>query len=323
MFDIKNLKDKVPAKKKIIVIIGIVLVCLFLLQCILGIVSYKIALTPAGSFIFDNRKNGDDETKKLYAQNDKWLKENGKEVTVKSFDNLNLNGYFVKNKSVSNTYVILCHPYNEDSAFTVPYALHYYGLGMNILLPDMRCHGKSEGKVYGMGSLEKKDLLDWISFVLKENENARIIIHGVGVGGTAACMASGEELTGNVRLIIDDGGFDNLYEEAKYIVSKKLSLPSFPALFVANSLYKSKTGFDMKDVSASKCVENCRVPVLFIHGEDDDIVPVTQGNRVFDSCSSKSYQYIVRGGTHLDGVNIDAEKYWEKIDRLILDFIGL
>ena len=84
--------------------------------------------------------------------------------------------------------------------------------GWNVLLPDMRTHGESEGKYIGMGWLDRLDVLKWIDLIRERDEQAQIILHGVSMGGATVMMTSGEALPENVRAVIDDCGYTSVWD---------------------------------------------------------------------------------------------------------------
>ena len=64
----------------------------------------------------------------------------------------------------------------------MPFERPYYEHGFNVLLPDDRASGKSEGNHIGISYLDKDDMKLWINWILNEDPDAKIIVHGVSMG---------------------------------------------------------------------------------------------------------------------------------------------
>ena len=92
------------------------------------------------------------------SEEERWLITEGQGEVIKSHDGLDLFARFIPSKTASDKFAILVHGYKSSSGVMAKYAKHYYDLGWNILVPDQRVHGKSQGKYIGMGCLEKKDI---------------------------------------------------------------------------------------------------------------------------------------------------------------------
>ena len=69
------------------------------------------------------------------------------------------------------------------------YGEKYYEMGYNVLLPNNRAHGNSEGNYIGMGWLDKDDIACWVNWINKQDPNAKIILHGVSMGAATTMMA--------------------------------------------------------------------------------------------------------------------------------------
>ena len=54
--------------------------------------------------------------------------------------------------------------------------------GYNLLLPDLRGHGQSEGDYIAMGWLDRLDIINWIKYLIDNDSKVKIILYGVSMG---------------------------------------------------------------------------------------------------------------------------------------------
>ena len=132
----------------------------------------------------------------------------------------------------------------------------------NVLVPDLRAHGKSSGNKIGMGWLDRLDLLSWISEVLAIDMEAEIILVGGSMGAATVMMASGEKLPTNVRGLIVDCGYTSVYDEFKYVLHESFHLPAFPILTIANQLALNNYGFQLKTASSVRQLHKNTLPTF-------------------------------------------------------------
>jgi hypothetical protein len=62
-----------------------------------------------------------------------------------------------------------------------------------------------------------------------------------------------------------------------------------------------------------------RVPVLVVHGENDAVVPVEQGRRLYDAANEPKRLLVVPGAGHNDLVSLGGAAYW----AAVRDVLGL
>ena len=60
----------------------------------------------------------------------------------------------------------------------------------------------------------------------------------------------------------------------------------------------------------------CKVPVFFIHGTDDDFVPVEMTYENYKACASEKRLLIVPGAGHGMSYVLDKEEY----EKVVLEF---
>src|SRR5690625_5220511 len=112
-----------------------------------------------------------------------WYKEqNPDRLSLLAYDELNLQADFIKNEADNNKAVILVHGFRKEKADMGDYTKFYYDRGYDILMPDSRGHGDSEGKYYGYGWHDRLDLIDWIDVLITEHHAEEIILHGNSAG---------------------------------------------------------------------------------------------------------------------------------------------
>ncbi len=321
-------KTKRSKKKIIISVAAIIVAVVFLVQCIITVVLYGFALKPGGfSRLMKSGKSTEqiEESGKGFVnkQGEKWVDEHSEDKYLTSDDGLKLHAYYLKNENYSHSYALLCHPYTTYGKAMATYAEHYYELGFNILMPDARGHGESEGNYIGMGWDDRLDVIKWINTIIEEDPEARILLHGVSMGGATVAMVSGEKLPSNVRCIIDDCGYSSVWNEFEYQIGEMFSLPSFPLLNMASAYTELRAGWNFKEASALDQVKKSVTPTLFIHGDADDFVPKKQGDDLYDACVAEKGQLIIEGAGHAVCESKDPEKYWAEVDRFMLNNFGL
>ena len=64
--------------------------------------------------------------------------------------------------------------------------------------------------------------------MISADKNAEIVLYGVSMGGATVMMASGEDLPGNVKAIIEDCGYSSVWDEFSYQLQALFNLPEFP-----------------------------------------------------------------------------------------------
>lgn len=238
------------------------------------------------------------------------------EWRIQSFDGLTLYGRFFKNGSSSKT-IILFHGFRSSGEHDFSCAFKmYYEHGLNILIPDQRTHGKSEGSYIGYGVLERFDALDWTKKVISEcGSDEKIFLSGVSMGASTVLMASGLELPENVKAIVADCGFTSPEEIIKKVMTKDMHIPAFPLYYTTRLLARLLAHYDFK-YSTLDALKDCRVPVLFIHGKADDFVPFYMSGQNYAACPTEKRAVWVEGAGHGTSFLFETEHCVEEFEKI-------
>ncbi|MBP1999290.1 fermentation-respiration switch protein FrsA (DUF1100 family) [Paenibacillus shirakamiensis] len=240
-----------------------------------------------------------------------------------SGDGLKLHAYFLKSKSSSAKTVILAHGYAGKPEQMGDLAQMYSeDLGYNVLIPDARGHGKSEGNYIGFGWPERKDYVQWIHQVLTTLGNEQqIVLHGVSMGGATVMMTSGEDLPSNVKAIVEDCGYTSAEDELKYQLKRMYHLPTFPLVQTTSLMTQIRAGYSFAEASALEQVKKSKTPMLFIHGDADLFVPSEMVYELYKIGPEPKKLYIAKGAGHGLARKVDPTAYDAEVTNFIAHYV--
>ena len=233
---------------------------------------------------------------------------------IQSTDNLKLVATHFFPAETSHKWIILVHGYGRDQRYVWDYVDEYLKRGFNVLTPDMRAAGNSEGKYLTMSTLESADVALWTHEVVKHDSNAEIILHGISMGAATVLMTAARTDCANLKAVIEDCGYTSAYEMFSDQLGILFNLPAFPIMNCVDVVSKFKTDVYLSDAAPIEAVPNIKVPVLFIHGDADKLVSVEMMNRLFDASTTKHKdKLIVADAGHGDSMVTDTNAYFNKI----------
>jgi len=333
--------------KNIVLILILIFIVLFLIFSISGgFYFYHLAIARNDkSFLFKSSSSNDSDVSdssdaedstssyaaeasaaaKSYTKSAAWLEKTGYEqVTIQSVDGLKLTAYYIAASVPTTKTIILAHGYNSSGKDMADFAQFFYeDLGYNVLLPDTRGHGLSEGDYVGFGWPDRLDYLKWIDWTIeKVGQNAQIGLLGVSMGGATVMMVSGENLPAQVKAIIEDCGYTSVADELAYQLKQMFQLPAFPLVLSTSIITEIRDGYNFYESSALEQVKKAKVPMLFIHGDADTFVPTYMVNELYENCGSKDKSlWIVPGAFHAMSFTVDPDGYETKISEFLSQYI--
>ena len=304
--------------KKITISIFIVLLTLFIgVSSLVGVLFYNLALNANYSKDIIYAEYNDENLNDAQ----KWLEEksNYSDKYIESYDKLQLHSYVVTQNS--NKWAIVVHGYGGSGKLMSDKSKYFYDMGYNVLIPDLRGHGKSEGDYIGMGWKDRLDIISWINFIIKENPNAEIVLHGTSMGAATVLMTSGENLPSNVKAIVADCAYTSAWDEFSYQLETYLKVPSYYILNVTNMVTKLKAGYSLKEASALESVKKATVPILFIHGDKDKFVPYSMMDKLYDATNSPKEKLTIEGGEHANSDLVSPFLYWLTVEDFLNQYV--
>ena len=249
-----------------------------------------------------------------------WMKEmrstEHSNVEIRSYDGLRLVGKYYEQKKGAPI-EIMFHGYKSTAERDLCGGMQRcFRVGRNALIVEQRACGASEGHVITFGAKESRDCLSWVDFVIKNiDENAEIIITGISMGAATVMTASSMNLPKNVVGVLADCGFTS----TKDIVKKVMEHRGLPA----NVLYPFARlgaiifgGFDPDKRSPLKSMKECKLPIIFFHGDTDEYVPCYMSEENYNACISERKRLVVtKGAGHGLCFVVDMDGYFRELDE--------
>ena len=244
------------------------------------------------------------------------------DLEMKTPDGIRLTARYIPAEKETKKFVICIHGHNcngpDEMSHLFPF--YHYEMGYNYFLPDLRGHGRSSGNIIGFGALDYKDINRWIDLLIERfGSDIEIMLHGISMGAATSMLVNNNSPREQVKLIIEDCGYTNAFEvvgvKTRNII--KFLRTNFIVHFI-NFHCKLIAGYNLKkDADPLGTMKNAKNPVLFIHGEEDTLVPFPMCQRLYDACPTDKDIFTVPGAVHAYSYYDAREEYNEKMRRFI------
>ncbi len=237
-------------------------------------------------------------------------------MEMTSYDGLKLRAQFYENPD-GHAILVACHGYRSSGVRDFASAMSFYhDHGLSILLIDERAAGESEGKYITFGVRESRDVRDWCRLMQERFPRQRVLLAGISMGASAVLMAA-DDLPENVAALLADCGYDSPWEELRDVARMHIC-PAAVVLLPGIDLFcRLIAGFGLRERSASDALSRCGLPVFFVHGEADGLVPPAHTLQNRAACAGPSYLFTVPGADHGISYLLDPDGYHAAVDEFL------
>ena len=198
--------------------------------------------------------------------------------------------------------VLYLHGNGLNVGANVEHANRFHRLGLSVFLIDYRGYGKSQGEFPTESQVYKDAQLAWDYLVKQRGINPKqIYIYGHSLGGAVAIdlAVRHPEAAG----LIVEGSFTS----ARAMVDFQSGVYR---MFPIDLLLTQR--FD----SLAK-VDRLQMPLLFIHGTADTVVPVEMSKKLFDAAPEPKQLYIVPDAGHNNLAEFAGAEYLQRISQFV------
>lgn len=218
--------------------------------------------------------------------------------------------YFMTGAKPSGRLAFVIHGYHSNAIVTAGMLYDYYkSRGFDLFCCENTATAPSGGEIYGYGVFESADCLKWIDYLRDRlGTDVQIVIHGFSMGGTTVASMC-DRCGGKVSFGVDDCGFTS---------GADMLRPRLKGLYgTMDALNRFLAGYALADTDVRAHVENAAIPMLFVHGREDRLVPFAMGEELFERCSGEKDALFVDGAGHVECIHRAREAYETKLDEFI------
>lgn len=242
-----------------------------------------------------------------------------RDTFIQAPDGTRLHAYYVNAAQPTAKTAVIVHGYTDNSIRMMMIGYMYnHELNYNILLPDLRYSGLSEGTAIQMGWLDRKDVMQWMEVAhAMYGDSTRMVVHGISMGAATTMMVSGEPQPAYVKCFVEDCGYTSVWDQFSKELKGQFGLPRFPLMYTTDWLCRIEYGWGFKEASAMKQVARCHLPMLFIHGDKDDFVPTQMVYQLYEAKPEPKELWIVPEADHARSYLLYPEEYTHRVRTFV------
>ena len=205
---------------------------------------------------------------------------------------------FTENRA--NPVILFLHGNASNIGDMVSRAQIFHRWGVSTLLIDYRGYGRSSGPFPGEQRVYEDAEVAWQSLTAQGISADRIVIYGQSIGGAIAInlAANHPDAAG----LIVESSFTSMRE----MVRVQKTLPLMPVNWLLTQRFESL-----------EKVRSLQMPILFIHGTADRIVPVGMSELLYDAAPRQKTRVLIEGAGHNDSPIVDPDLYWNSIRTFV------
>jgi fermentation-respiration switch protein FrsA (DUF1100 family) len=215
-----------------------------------------------------------------------------RDLAIATEDEERLHGWWIAARGPAIGHILLCHGNAGNVGDRVVHAGLLSAAGFDVLLFDYRGYGHSSGRPTEDGTY--RDARAARSALLRQPEvdEALVLYLGESLGGAVALALA---LQSPPRGLILQSAFTSVRDMGR------LHYPFIPRALVPDA-YPSV-----------RYIRKLQAPLLVLHGERDDIVPLANGQALFETAPEPKRMHVFSGLGHNDLVPLAGAAYAEVI----------
>jgi fermentation-respiration switch protein FrsA (DUF1100 family) len=222
------------------------------------------------------------------------------ELILRTKDGVDISAWYVPAQNTRG-YLLFCHGNAGNISHRLDSLRIFHGLGLGVLIFDYRGYGRSKGAPDEEGTYQDAEAAwDYLVNSLHVKPE-KIILFGRSLGSAVAAEVALRKQAG---ALIMESGFTSVPDLGSTFY------PYLPVRFLSRYRYAS-----------IEKVGRIKIPKLFIHSPEDEIIPYDHGKRLFERASEPK-EFLPLTGGHNEGFMLSGQMYVDGLDSFLKKYLS-
>ncbi|MBW4672618.1 MAG: lysophospholipase [Desmonostoc geniculatum HA4340-LM1] len=222
-------------------------------------------------------------------------------VAVKTGKVEHIHGWWIKAKQPNAKVLLYLHGNGINIGANIGHANRFYQLGFSVLLIDYRGYGRSEGSFPNEKRVYEDAATAWNYLVQQQEISPRqIFIYGHSLGGAIAIDLAVKHSQA-AGLIVESS-----FTSVRDLIAYRNMFWMFPVDLILTQRFES-----------IKKLPNLKMPVLFIHGVDDVVVPSFMSQKLYAAAPEPKQLLLVAAAEHNNTALVAGSQYLQWVESFV------
>ena len=241
----------------------------------------------------------------------------GEAVTFNSRSGATLKGWLLQGEPGKGA-VVLMHGVRGNRLQALERARFLNQLGYSALLFDFQAHGESTGARITFGHLESRDAQAAVQFISERLPEEKLGVIGISLGGAAAALA---EPPLPVEALVLEMVFPDIHRALENRMARYLGGWARGLTPLLEWQLQPRLGVGPEALRPLACVDDLKVPKLFIVGERDRHTPLHESQELFTAACEPKTLWVVAGAQHEDLLKVAKADYEERVTTFFNQYL--
>ncbi|MFH1851526.1 MAG: alpha/beta fold hydrolase [Candidatus Neomarinimicrobiota bacterium] len=229
-------------------------------------------------------------------------------------NNCSLYGWWIPDVDTTESLptLILVHGFSRNVERMLPYIRNLHGQGFHLLAFDARHHGSSDPDKFSSMLKFAEDIRAAVDFVEHRAgvDPRRIGVLGLSIGGAGTIYAAAHDE--RIRAGVTVGAFAHP-EAVMRLEFRKRRFPYIPFVWLLFRFMEYRIGARFDDIAPINNIRQVKAALLLVHGQDDQTVPVEQGEHLYATAIPDRTELWLQPGRGHSDCHLEPD-FWERLD---------